>query len=143
MPILCTIGYGNNQPDVFLERIKAAGIDLVIDVRREGCKAWHGKYNHKAIGKWLERCGIRWVAIPSLANESHTLAEYIVPRQAIKFTARFIKLCTDPFYDRDFSDRRQAPCILCAELDPNRCHRKLVAEALVKELGKGWGVKYL
>lgn len=43
--VLYTIGYGGDQPSAFLDRLTEAGIDLVIDVRREGSRARLLSYN--------------------------------------------------------------------------------------------------
>ena len=144
--ILYDAGYGNMAPEQFVALLKAAGVTVVLDVRRAGCKSWNGKYNQGVnMEVLLANYGIGYMDESYLGNECESLNEYAefleVWPEAIERLASAFTIggsCLETF------------CLICSEGKPfeadgttPRCHRVLVAEALLAELGEGWRIEHL
>jgi len=145
---LYTIGYGNNKPDDFIARLKANGIRDVFDVRRQFSKARIYTYRPGVpMNLLMASNGISYVHCHYLGNEEDSLEEYTSwlhsnfgQRMLFRFTTVMNSTCKVLHKSRmqDF-----VPCLLCAELDPEKCHRKIVAEALSSEFKQEWEVVHL
>jgi uncharacterized protein (DUF488 family) len=147
--VIYTAGYGNNSPEVFLGRLKAAGITLVIDVRRRYSKAWCSSYHsgNNMRNYLMLDGGIAYVHWPWIANNHSSLSKFKrwLYAQGIGEAEGLSENI-----ENAVENNGRVCCLLCAEGDPYekdgatvRCHRVHVAEALVKQLGDGWSVVHL
>lgn len=149
--VLYTIGYGNMKPDDFVAKLKAAGVTVVLDVRRKGSRSWNGKYRRGSCMASLlygyldnESPDIGYGLWGAFGNDFDSLPAYndwLLSRRSAE-----ISLLAERIVD----DSEGRYCLLCAEGDPfendgmtPRCHRVYVAEALVERLGAGWTIEHL
>ena len=144
MKKLFTIGYGSNKPSDFIERLKDAGITVVLDVRREHSKSWCGSYKPglRWMGKLLSDAGIGYGQWSGFGNNFDSLKEY---QTWLLDQQRMLDYCASLF---DVVWSGDAVCILCSERKAYRggkvnCHRVYVADTLVAMLGEGWEVEHL
>jgi len=150
--IVYSAGYGNNKPEDFIKRLKAAGITLVIDIRRRRCKSWNGKYRwHLAgMGKLVIDAGMGYVAAWISANLGKDLRLYRQWLYRHDRTGGHSIIDHLAWCIRHTYWQWERICFLCAEGNPfepdgktPRCHRVYVAEALVELLGDDWKVEHL
>ena len=151
---ILTCGYGNDKPDKFLERLKAAGVELVIDVRyyknaRLGCYRATG-YDDRGMAAFLAGKPeepiadiIEYIWCPELGKPKEMpLGDYVHNVLETNEGEKFLWLA-------NWHIRRRANiCLLCAERDAYKddevnCHRVYVADALVELLGDGWTVEHI
>lgn len=148
MKILYDAGYGNMAPDQFVGLLKDADVTVVMDVRRSDSKGRLRCYDPGIGGgmqKLMENAGFQYLGESFFSNRWDTLQEYQTwlstekMKLGIGCWARAIKTATEAVC-----------CLICAcgkpfEADGTtpRCHRVLVAEASLAELGDGWSVKHL
>ncbi len=149
MDKLYTIGYGNQKPDDFLARLTDAGVNVVLDVRREESGAWCTQYRW-GMGNGMDdlmiASGILYLWAPELANTCLNLDDY-----AWWISTSEGKVKVRALYDEILSYRINPDnvfCILCTERNAYKdgvvnCHRVYVADALVKLLGEDWDVVHL
>lgn len=134
--VLFTIGYGNQMPASFIERLKENKVNMVFDVRRAGSRSWlrdyYQGYFHGIelnIHKLFIGAQISYWPLPMLSNDCDSLDEY---RYWIHHNEQ--AACTldniAPFIDGN----PIIACILCAEKDFRRCHRATVACELASRL---------
>ena len=125
---LYTIGYGGRNPQAFIELLKEEGIVAVVDVRLRPNRAHLGCYAKakdpsKGIQHLLTDAGIQYFSFPELGNVFMHLANWperyarLIQRAGDRLTAR-LKDVPEPF------------CLMCAEKDPDRCHRGIIAKYL-------------
>lgn len=140
MKRLFDIGYGNDSPPEFLRRLKAAGISVVIDVRREGSSSWCRAYAMPQIEQWMDEEGITYSEHSELANAFESLPEYT--EWLNTRDGGYIASCTSALIEVLWS--AENVCLLCAE-NPGitdkgfpRCHRVILADALLEDLGDEW-----
>lgn len=137
-PGVFTVGYEGQQIDGLLNLLMRAGIQKVLDVRRNPVSRRYGFH-----GKTLNRlCGvlqIEYVHLPELGIPS-------VLRQNLSSLADYEALFVH--YERDTLKRETAALdkaaalmlekpsvLLCMEADPSRCHRSRLAEVISQRTG--------
>jgi uncharacterized protein (DUF488 family) len=131
-----TVGHSTLPIDRFIALLKTYGIETLADIRTVPRSRYNPQFNSDALGHALEQAGIDYVVMQGLGglrkprkdspnagwrNESFRgYADYM---QTPAFTAALDELI------RVSGKKRVA--IMCAEAVPWRCHRSLIADALV------------
>ncbi len=123
-----TIGYGGRHPQEFIAILKEQGVITLADVRLLPDRTRFGSYkkakdSSKGIERLLSDAGIEYVWLRELGNiymdrddwsEKYRL---LLEAEGDQRTERLLTL--------------QFPiCLLCAEKDPDGCHRSIIAEHL-------------
>ena len=123
-----TIGYGGRTPDDLLQRLRAAGVRTVVDVRLRPDRASLGifvkaKSPDKGIERLLASAGIAYGSLPELGN---------VFRDCDDWRARYAALikCAGHLLVRRLDELAPPLCLLCAERRVAECHRFQIAEFL-------------
>ncbi len=146
MSVLYTIGYHGKSLETFVGQLQAAGIDVVIDVRRRNTSHLAG-YTKRDDLAFLLRSGfgIAYEHRQELAPSDEILDAYRADQDWAAYEARFAPLLAQPAVEavgREVVERYRAPCLLCAEPTAEHCHRRLVAEYLAQRI-PGLGVVHL
>lgn len=132
MPTLYTIGYRRKPLATFIGQLRAAGVEAVIDVRLRNTSHLAGYTKRDDLAFLLrEGFGIAYEHHPELAPTPEILDAYRADGDWAAYEARFIPLLTERVAEgvgREVLARYCAPCLLCAELEADHCHRRLVAE---------------
>jgi uncharacterized protein (DUF488 family) len=134
-----TIGYGGRAPDEFARLLTGRGVRTVVDVRLRPDKAAMGSYAKakdpdKGIAGLLAKAGIGYVSLPELGNLFLEYDDW--PERYKKYLAAAGPL----LFDR-LADVPGPVCLMCAEKNLSECHRRHVAEYLVRE--KGWSFTHI
>jgi uncharacterized protein (DUF488 family) len=128
-----TIGYGGRAPQELLEILLAKGVKTIVDVRLRPDQARLGtwvKTNNpdKGIQKLLAGAGIGYISLIELGNLFLECPDWESRYQTL------LDRAGDLLTDR-LSDIPQPFCLLCAEKKAADCHRRLIAEFLVRRKG--------
>jgi uncharacterized protein (DUF488 family) len=133
-----TIGYGGRRPQEFIAILKEHGVITLADVRLLPERTRFGSYkkakeSSKGVERLLSDAGIKYVWLRELGNiymDSDDWSEkyrLLLEAEGDRRTERLLNL--------------QFPvCLLCAEKDPERCHRSIIAEHLA---GRGFEIEHL
>ena len=134
--MIYTIGHSTREFSQFLELLQAHGVTQVADVRRYPASRRHPQFAQEAMGRALVDVGIayrheadlggRRVARRDSLNtawRSPAFRGYADYMETAPFQAALSSLIAEA--------RTQPTAILCAEAVPWRCHRQLIADALV------------
>lgn len=142
-PIISTIGHSTHPIDAFVGLLKAHGIEEVIDVRSVPMSRHNPQFNREPLKEALRRAGIRYRRIKKLGGLRHTTKDSVnTGWRNVSFRGYADYMSTKEFEQglqslmTSAGDRSAA--IMCAEAVPWRCHRSLIADALIK---KGWLVR--
>jgi uncharacterized protein (DUF488 family) len=142
---ISTIGHGTLTEDQFGVLVTDVGIDVVVDVRRRPGSRRHPQFNRGDLERWLPEYGVAYEwqeilgghreAVPGSPNIAldDPLRGYADHMATWGFASGLDHVCAGG------QDRHVA--VLCAERDWQRCHRRLVADALV--LLRRAGVEHL
>lgn len=133
-----TMGFTKKSARQFFELIRAHEIDLLIDIRLNNKSQLAGFTKGEDLAYFLEEiCHCGYEHCLAFAPTKELMDSY--QNNKIKqpeFEETYNRLLEDRRDYKDFLNRYGAyenVCLLCSEATPERCHRRLLAEALVKE----------
>ena len=131
MTTLYTIGYGGRHPQHFVTLLSQANVGLVCDVRAEPRRAYRGMYTFNPekgngpLPRLLAQAGIAYEWFPELGNPDRQDPEIRAFQQLMAQEAESrlqrLRLCV----------QAQRVCLLCAEQDAQRCHRRIITAYLI------------
>ena len=131
---VATVGYEGATVHTFLEAVRAAGVELLVDVRAVAGSRRPG-FAKSALAANLQGAGIEYLHLRDLGTPAPGRAAARAGRHGEMRRIFLAHLETEPaqaalvaLADIIRSGRRV--CLLCLEADPAHCHRSLVAQAL-------------
>jgi len=143
--ILWTIGHSTRPIDEFLDLLKAHGIQRLVDVRTVPKSRHNPQFNTDQLAKSLKKAGLTYSHMPQLGGLRKAKRDSInVGWRNASFRGYADYMQTDEFWialkELMADSRRLKTAIMCAEAVPWRCHRSMIADALVS---RGWTVKHI
>ncbi|MGA6827006.1 DUF488 family protein [Nitrospira sp. NS4] len=142
---LWTIGHSTRPIEEFIALLQAHTIAKLIDVRTVPRSRHNPQFNTDALAQSLRRSGIRYRHMPALGglrkpkkdsrntgwrNESFRgYADYMLTEEFQQTLEELMAHSTGV-----------KTAVMCAEAVPWRCHRSLIADALVS---RGWEVRHI
>jgi uncharacterized protein (DUF488 family) len=134
--VIYTIGHSTREVAEFLGLLAAHRVTQVVDVRRYPASRRHPQFARDALATALDETGIRYDHEPALGGRraarrdsantawrSAGFRGYADYMETSEFEGALARL-------RELA-RARPTAILCAEAVPWRCHRQLIADALV------------
>jgi uncharacterized protein (DUF488 family) len=134
MRTLLTIGHSTRPLADFLELLGEQGVKLLVDVRRFPASRRHPHFSGPALAAALGAAGIAHRHEPDLGGHRTPLPDsphrgwrndafrgYADHMDTPAFQAALERVCQGG----------EATVLMCAEADPWRCHRQLIADALL------------
>ena len=131
-PTMFTVGHSSLDEEALLRLLSAHGVKAVADVRSVPASGRHPQFNRRGFEPFLEKAGFRYLWLgrelgglrKGMTYQEHMLTElFSVGLEVLECIGRV---------------RRTA--ILCAERHHTDCHRKHIADALVR---RGWRVVHI
>ena len=135
---LYTIGYSGFTPETFVTKLKSAGIEVLIDVRRNPFSRKPG-FSKAGLEKFLRDRGIEYVHAVALGVPESFRAELRDGGDVGDYFAafrRYLADCDEALAEVEQLARRQRCCLMCLEKRPTECHRSLITDEL-KARGNG------
>jgi uncharacterized protein (DUF488 family) len=134
---LLTIGTTKKSLRRFIELLRAAKVEAVIDTRRNNTSQLAG-FSKKEDLEFLLTQGfqIRYEHRPELAPSEPLLAAFLKERDWGRYSMGFLgEMEAGSMMPvlRALLDRYRRPCLLCACDSEKTCHRRLLAEAMEEE----------
>jgi uncharacterized protein (DUF488 family) len=134
MTTLATIGYENTTVPRFLETLKEADVDLLVDVRaiagsrRPGFAKTKLAENVGTIG--IEYLHLRGLGTPAEGRAAARAGRYDELRAIFLDHLETLEAREQMEQLAELVRSGRRVCLLCLEADPAHCHRSMVAEAL-------------
>jgi uncharacterized protein (DUF488 family) len=135
-PAVFTVGHSRRSVDEFIRLLVRYGVRQVVDVRTVPRSRRNPQFNHDVLPRTLAKAGIRYAHLAELGgfrrpwpdspnmgwrNESFRgFADYMQTEEFQSGLDQLLALA-----------RREKTAIVCAEAVPWRCHRSLIADALL------------
>jgi len=134
---LYTIGHSTRTLDEFVDALRRFGVRTLVDIRTVPRSRHVPQFNREALSRSLPRRGIRYrhlAALGGLRKPSADSSNTAWRNASFRGFADY--MATPEFADALRALRRVAReegpvAVMCAEAVPWRCHRSLVADALV------------
>jgi hypothetical protein len=140
-----TVGHSTRSAEELEALLREAGIELLVDVRAFPSSRRHPQFNRGELATWLPAAGIAYRHMPALGGRRTPAPGS--PNGGWREAAfqGYADHMRSPEFGRALSEleagARQMPtAIMCAEAVWWRCHRRLIADALV---ARGWRVEHL
>ena len=133
-----TIGFTKSSAESFFTRLQKAGVKKVLDVRLNNVSQLAGFAKRNDLCYFLKTiCGIDYMHRPELAPTQEMLDAYKKKRgQWADYEKQFLDLIAGRRIERTVPrEALDGACLLCSEEEPLHCHRRLVAEYLMKNWG--------
>ncbi|MBV9787487.1 MAG: DUF488 domain-containing protein [Chloroflexi bacterium] len=133
-----TIGFTKKPAERFFTELQRAGVKRLIDVRLNNSSQLAGFAKKDDLAYFLRAiCGIEYLHLPELAPTAELLDAYKKRKGEWNvYEQAFLELMAERHVEdtipHDLLDRA---CLLCSEDQPERCHRRLVAEYLQRTWG--------
>ncbi len=127
-----TTGYQRKSLETFIDQLRAADVQAVIDIRLRNTSHLAG-YTKRDTLDFLLRAGfdIAYEHRPELAPTPEILDAYKATSDWDAYVAQFLPLLdarNAEAIGRELLERYATICLLCAEPTAEQCHRRLVAE---------------
>ena len=131
-----TIGHSTHSLDEFISLLKAHSVERVVDVRSVPRSRHVPQFNRETFASKLRARGIRYVHLKSLGGRRHTKKDSInTGWRNAPFRGYADYMATPEFHSGlecllELAGTHRS-AIMCAEAVPWRCHRSLIADALL------------
>ncbi len=138
MTVLATIGYEKDLQEAVIARLKAAGVEVVVDVRAVASSRRTG-FSKSVLAAALAGAGIGYVHLRALgtpkSGRDAARAGRIAEMRAI-FEAHLEEPAAqlELTHAGEIASARKT-ALLCYEADPAGCHRAVIAERLAAACG--------
>jgi uncharacterized protein (DUF488 family) len=135
-PLVLTVGHSTRTQADFVARLNSHGVKRLVDVRTIPRSRHNPQFNRDALAGALRRAGISYIHMKALGGLRHArpdsvntawrnasfrgYADYMQTREFAGALRRLIQLA-----------KGKRTAIMCAEAVPWRCHRSLIADALL------------
>lgn len=140
------MGFTQKTAKEFFEKIKKAGIEILIDVRLNNNSQLAGFSKGRDLEYFLpEICSCKYVHKVNFAPTDDLLKRYKKgdtswAEYVIEFNELIIKRNMTGLFEKEFGGYNKV-LLLCSENEADKCHRRLLAEAFSNELG--YEIKHL
>lgn len=143
--LIWTVGHSTRPIEIFLALLQAHALQQIVDVRAFPYSRRHPQFHGRELIASLKQAGLAYHHLPSLGGRRKSRPDSINQgwRNA-SFRGYADYMQTEPFQTglselMTWADK-QRTAIMCAEAVPWRCHRSLIADAL---LSRGWEVRHI
>ena len=136
MTVVATIGYQSTNVANFLEALRAAGVELLVDVRAVASSRRAGFAKSRRAAT-VNEAGIDYLHLRGLGTPSDGRAAARAGHHD-EMRAIFTEHLASPEAQADLATladivrQGKRVALLCFEADPRHCHRSLVASALAE-----------
>jgi uncharacterized protein (DUF488 family) len=144
-PAIWTVGHSTRPIGEFIDLLRAHGIALLVDVRTIPRSRYNPQFNTDMLAQSLGEAGLQYRHLPKLGGLRKPKKDsFNNGWRNASFRGYADYMQTEEFFNAIeelmAESRSQPAAIMCAEAVPWRCHRSLIADALVS---RGWNVRHI
>jgi uncharacterized protein (DUF488 family) len=128
-----TVGHGTRPAAELIETLAAADVETLVDVRRRPGSRRNPQFDRDALDTALTAACIDYVHAPALGGLRAGIdgEERFGCLRAAAFASYAAWMCSAEWQQAIGEVLSSpAPCLMCAETSPRRCHRRLIADLL-------------
>ena len=145
VPELWTIGHSTRSIDEFVDLLQVHGIERVADIRTIPRSRRNPQFNLDVLPEHLARAGIQYVHLSALGGLRRARKDSNNTGWRNSSFRGFADYMQTPDFAHALSALAQTAlherlALMCAEAVPWRCHRSLVADALVVRGASVWHI---
>jgi uncharacterized protein (DUF488 family) len=132
---LYTLGYQGTDITTYVNTLKEAGVNLVIDVRET---AWSYKrgFCKTSLSTELTKAGIEYVHLRSAGNPKENRRTSLTMQECLRNYRAYLKSNPKGLIDllevlKSAKKLKKSACLTCFEKAPHECHRSILASSVV------------
>ena len=134
-PVL-TIGHSTHPIDEFIGLLQAHGVSQVVDVRTIPRSRHNPQFNKNSLPDSLKKAGLGYVHLPGLGGLRHANRDSVNRGWRNASFRGYADYMQTPEFEESLDElihlaKQGRIAIMCAEAVPWRCHRSLIADALL------------
>lgn len=135
-PLILTVGHSTRPIDEFLHLLQNQGVQRLVDVRTVPRSRHNPQFNKDQLPRDLERAGIAYTHMPRLGGLRHARKNSINTGWRNANFRGYADYMQTPEFEAGLNNliamaEKERVAIMCAEAVPWRCHRSLIADALL------------
>jgi uncharacterized protein (DUF488 family) len=135
-PVIFTIGHSTRPIKVFVRLLKAHGVQRVVDVRTMPRSRHNPQFNRNQLSPSLHRARIHYTHMAGLGGLRHARPDSINTGWRNAGFRGYADYMQTPEFEENLRRcvelaSRERVVLMCAEAVPWRCHRSLIADALL------------
>ena len=135
-PIVLTIGHSTRTLEEFIGLLQAHGATRVVDVRTVPRSRHNPQFDKAALPRALKKAGLGYVHLPGLGGLRHAKRDSLNVGWRNASFRGYADYMQTPGFEQSLEElirlaKQERIAIMCAEAVPWRCHRSLIADALL------------
>ena len=135
-PIVLTIGHSTRTLGEFIGLLRAHEATLVVDVRTVPRSRHNPQFNEDSLPGSLKKAGLGYVHMPGLGGLRHAKRDSLNPGWRNASFRGYADYMQTPEFGQSLDElvqlaNQERIVLMCAEAVPWRCHRSLIADALL------------
>ena len=144
-PVVLPIGHSTRTLKEFISLLQAHEVRCVVDVRTVPRSLRNPQFNKTSLPESLNKAGLGYVHMPGLGGLRHATRDSINTGWQNASFRGYADYMQTPEFDKNLEELIQLAnqdgiALMCAEAVPWRCHRSLIADAL---LVRGIGTEHI
>ena len=135
-PIVLTIGHSTRTLEEFIRLLQAHAVSRVVDVRTVPRSRHNPQFNKASLPGSLKKAGLGYVHLPGLGGLRHAQRDSLNVGWRNASFRGYADYMQTPEFEQSLEELIQLAnqdriALMCAEAVPWRCHRSLIADALL------------
>ena len=135
-PIVLTVGHSTRTLDEFIRLLQAHGVSRVVDVRTVPRSRHNPQFNKASLPRALKKVELGYIHLPGLGGLRHAKRDSLNVGWRNASFRGFADYMQTPEFEENLEELIQLAteervALMCAEAVPWRCHRSLIADALL------------
>jgi len=136
LPVVLTVGHSTRTLAEFIRLLQAHEVSCVVDVRTVPRSRHNPQFNKASLPGALKKAGLSYVHMPGLGGLRHAKRDSINQGWRNTSFRGFADYMQTPEFKLSLEELiqlagRERVALMCAEAVPWRCHRSLIADALL------------
>jgi uncharacterized protein (DUF488 family) len=136
LPLILTIGHSTRTLVDLIDLLRAHGVQLIVDIRTIPRSKRNPQFNEDTLPPVLKKAGIDYVRLKELGGLRHPRKDSPNTGWRNESFRGFADYMQTPEFETGINElislaQDRSIAIMCAEALPWRCHRSLIADALL------------
>jgi uncharacterized protein (DUF488 family) len=136
LSVVLTIGHSTHTLAEFIHLLQAHAVSCVVDVRTVPRSRHNPQFNKASLPRALKKSGLGYVHMPRLGGLRHAKRDSISVGWRNASFRGYADYMQTPEFERSLEELialagQERLALMCAEAVPWRCHRSLIADALL------------
>lgn len=134
--VVLTIGHSTRSLEEFIGLLQAHGVSRVVDVRTVPRSRHNPQFNKESLPGKLKKIGLGYVLLPGLGGLRHAQLDSVNGGWHNASFRGYADYMQTPEFEQGLEEliqlaKQNQIALMCAEAVPWRCHRSLIADALL------------